>query len=270
MTGAPTSSNRFKSWLTQRPPTPPLGTWIMSAAPAVAEAMGFCGFDFLVVDMEHSPLEIADATSMLRAIAGTPAEPLVRLSWNDQVLVKRVLDAGARSVMFPFVQTPEEARAAVSYTRYPPQGVRGVAAIHRGSRFGQWKDYFQVANDDIAVVIQLETPAALERLAEIAAVPGVDSLFVGPGDLSAALGRIGDVGHPEVQSLIARAADQAHAAAKPIGIVGANPDMLARYAGYGYDWMAVASDLGMLTGRAVDWVSAIKGRKGASTAPAAY
>jgi 4-hydroxy-2-oxoheptanedioate aldolase len=270
MTAAPMSSNRFKSWLTERPPSPPLGSWIMSAAPAVAEAMGFCGFDFLVVDMEHSPLEIADTTSMLRAIAGTPAEPLVRLPWNDQVLVKRVLDAGARSVMFPFVQSPEEARAAVSYTRYPPQGVRGVAAIHRGSRFGQWKDYFKVANDDIAVVIQLETPAALERLAEIAAVPGVDSLFVGPGDLSAAMGRIGDVGHPEVQSLIERAVDLAHAAGKPIGIVGANPDMLSRYTRYGYDWAAVASDLAMMTGCAVGWVNAIKGQNAAATAPAPY
>jgi 4-hydroxy-2-oxoheptanedioate aldolase len=267
---APTSLNRFKSWLMQRPASRPLGSWIMSAAPGVAEAMGFCGFDFLVIDMEHSPLEIADTTSMLRAVAGTPAEPLVRLASNDQVLVKRVLDAGARSLMFPFVQTPEEARAAVSYTRYPPEGVRGVAAVHRASRFGQRQNYFKTANDEVAVVIQLETPAALERLAEIAAVPGVDSLFVGPGDLSAALGRIGEVGHAEVQSLIAKAADLAHAAGKPIGIVGANPDMLARYASYGYDWAAVASDLAMMTGRAVDWVTAIKGQKVAPTAPVAY
>jgi 4-hydroxy-2-oxoheptanedioate aldolase len=266
----PMSSNRFKSWLTQRPRSPPLGSWIMSAAPAVAEAMGFCGFDFLVIDMEHSPLEIADTTSMLRAIAGTPAQSLVRLAWNDQVLVKRVLDAGARSLMFPFVQSAEEARAAVSYTRYPPHGVRGVAAIHRGSQFGQHKDYFKTANDEIAVVIQLETPTALERLAEIAAVPGVDSLFVGPGDLSAAMGRIGEVGHAEVQNLIAKAAGLAHAAGKPIGIVGANPEMLARYAGYGYDWAAVGSDLALMTGRAVDWVTGIKGHKMASTSGAAY
>lgn len=264
-----TTQNRFKSGLTLRPMTTPpgltpLGSWLMSASPAVAEAMGFCGFDFLVVDMEHSPLDLVDAMSLLRALAGTPCEPLVRLAWSDQVMVKRVLDAGARSLMFPFIQTAGEAADAVRYTRYPPQGVRGVAAIHRGSRYGTAGDYFKTANDDIAVVIQLETPEAIARLAQIAAVPGVDSLFVGPGDLSAAMGRLGEVGHAEVQSLIAAAAGAAHAAGKPIGIVGGNPDMVARFLGYGYDWVAVSSDLAMLTGRAVQWAAAIRG--GAATA----
>jgi 4-hydroxy-2-oxoheptanedioate aldolase len=254
--------NRFKSWFAQPPAAPPLGTWLMSTAPAVAEALGFCGFDFLVVDMEHSPLEITDTISLLRTIAGTPAEPMVRLAWNDRVLVKRVLDAGARAVMFPFIETAEEARAAVSYTRYPPQGVRGVAAVHRASRYGRVKDYLKTANDDIAVVVQLETPGAIERLAEIAAVPGVDSLFVGPADLSAALGRIGESRHDEVQARIAAAPRLAHAAGKPIGIIGADPEGVTRYLGYGYDWAAVASDLTMLTGRAVDWVTALKGHGG--------
>jgi 4-hydroxy-2-oxoheptanedioate aldolase len=254
------SSNPFKSWLQQPTGKPPLGSWVQSAAPAVAEAMGVCGFDFLVVDMEHSPIGIAEAVSLLRAIAGTPAQPVVRLAWNDQILVKRILDAGARNLMFPFVQSAEEARAAVSYTRYPPDGVRGVAAVHRGSMYGRANDYFKTANDGIAVIIQLETPEAIERLPQIAAVPGVDALFVGPGDLSAAMGRIGEVGHPEVQALIAKAAQSARAAGKPVGIVAGNPDMLGRFMGYGYDWGAVASDLGMLTGRAVEWVTAIKGR----------
>jgi 4-hydroxy-2-oxoheptanedioate aldolase len=267
---APLRPNRFMSWLIQPAPFVPLGSWIMSAAPTVAEAMGHCGFNFLVIDMEHSPLEIADTIAMLRAVAATPAEPVVRLAWNDQVLVKRVLDAGARSLMFPFVQSAEEARAAVSYTRYPPEGGRGVAAIHRASHYGQRKDYFKTANQEIAVVIQLETPEAIERLAQIAAVPGVDSLFVGPGDLSAAMGRIGEVGHPEVQSLIAKAAELARAARKPIGIVGAHPEMLARFAGYGYNWMALASDLAMMTGRAIDWVTAILGQTGSTPSGAVY
>jgi 4-hydroxy-2-oxoheptanedioate aldolase len=267
------SSNRFKSWMLRPPSPPPLGTWLMSGAPAIAEAMGCCGFDFLVVDMEHSPLDIADTISMLRAIAGTPAEPLVRVAWNDRVLVKRVLDGGARSIVFPFIQTAEEARAAVAATRYPPEGVRGVAAVHRGSRFGQVSDYLKTANDEIAVVIQLETPVAIERLAAIAAVPGVDSLFVGPADLAAAMGRIGEVGHAEVQALIASAARLAHAAGKPIGIIGGTPDMLGRFLSYGYDWVAVASDIAMMTGRAVEWLTAIKGverRAAAPESPAAY
>lgn len=254
------SANRFKASLV-RPPSPPmLGSWVQSGSATVAEAMGCCGFDFLVIDMEHSPIDIGDAVSMLRAVAGTAAESVVRLAWNDQVLVKGVLDAGARSLMFPFIQTREEAEAAVSYTRYPPKGVRGVAAVHRGSRFGRTADYLKTASDDIAVVIQLETPDALERLAGIAAVPGVDSLFLGPGDLSAAMGRIGDVGHPEVQSMIERAAKLAHAAGKPIGIVAGNPEMLGRFMAYGYDWGAVASDLGLMTGRSVEWIGAIKGK----------
>ncbi|MDE2347377.1 MAG: 2-dehydro-3-deoxyglucarate aldolase [Gammaproteobacteria bacterium] len=260
--------NAFKAGLAGSHDAPLLGTWLMSAAPAVAEALGFCGFDFLVVDMEHSPIDAAETIGLLRAIAGTPCEPVVRIPWNDQIVVKRVLDSGARSVMFPFVQSAEEAAAAVSYTRYPPDGVRGVAAIHRASRYGRSSDYLRGANAGIAVVIQLETPEAIELLPRIAAVPGVDSLFVGPGDLSAAMGRIGEVAHPEVQALIAKAARDAHAAGKPIGIVGGNPDMVARFLGYGYDWVAVGSDLAMLTGRAGDWIGAIRGRA-AGAAPAA-
>jgi 4-hydroxy-2-oxoheptanedioate aldolase len=267
------NANRFKTWMRQPPTPPPLGTWLMSGSPAIAEAMGFCGFDFLVVDMEHSPLDMADVLGTLRAIAATPAQPIVRVAWNDQVLVKRVLDAGARNVMFPFVQTADEARAAVSYTRYPPQGVRGVAAVHRASRFGATKDYLKTANDEIATVVQVETPAAIQRLAEIAAVPGVDSLFLGPGDLSAAMGYLGDIGHKDVQALIAQAARAAHAAGKPIGIIGGSPEMLARFLGYGYDWVALASDIALMTARATDWLATIRGGtagSGASGPSAAY
>jgi 4-hydroxy-2-oxoheptanedioate aldolase len=264
------TANRFKESLNNPPAVPLLGTWFMSAAPAIAEALGYCGFDFLVIDMEHSPIDIGETIALMRTIAGTPAESLVRLAWSDQVRVKQVLDAGARNLLFPFIQTPEEAQAAVRYTRYPPEGIRGVAAVHRGSRFGQTKDYLRNASQDIAVIIQLETPAAIERLAAIAAIPGVDSLFVGPGDLSAAMGRIGEVAHADVQALIAKAAKDARAAGKPIGIVGPNPEMVARFIDYGYTWAAVASDIGMLTGRANDWMSAIRGRTPASTPSAAY
>ena len=175
--------NRFKRWLAGEGPRPPLGTWLMAAAPATAEAMGYAGFDFLVVDMEHVPIEVSDLTHILRAIGCTPADAVVRLAWNDQVLIKRVLDAGAQTIMVPFVQTAEEARQAVSFAKYPPEGVRGVAAVHRGSRFGRATDYLKRANGEVAVIVQLETPDAIERLPEIAAVPGVDGLFVGPGDL---------------------------------------------------------------------------------------
>jgi 4-hydroxy-2-oxoheptanedioate aldolase len=264
------TANAFKAAVLDARGRPAIGSWLMSASAAVAEAMGHCGFDFLVVDMEHSPLHVASTMDVLRALAGTPTAPLVRLAGNDQVTVKQVLDAGATSLMFPFIQTAGEARAAVSYTRYPPAGVRGVAAMHRASRYGQSSDYLRTANAGIAVVIQLETPEAIERLEEIAAVPGVDSLFVGPGDLAAALGHIGDIGHDEVQELIARAATRARAAGKPVGIVGGNPAMVRRFLDYGYTWSAVSSDLAMLTGRAGEWLQTLNARAGAPAGCAPY
>jgi 4-hydroxy-2-oxoheptanedioate aldolase len=261
--------NRFKGWLKGQGPKPPLGTWLMAAAPATAEAMGYSGFDFLVVDMEHVPIEVSDLAHILRAIGCTPADAVVRLAWNDQILVKRVLDAGAQTVMVPFVQNAEEARQAVAFAKYPPQGVRGVAAVHRGSRFGRAPDYLKRANDEVAVIVQLETPEAVERLPEIAAVPGVDALFVGPGDLSAAMGHIGNIAHPDVQALIEKAAQDSHRAGKPVGIVGPNPDMVGRFIAYGYDFAAIGSDIAMMTGRAGDWLGILRDSPAETAAPAA-
>ncbi len=265
------TANAFKTAVLGAPARPAVGSWLMSASATVAEAMGHCGFDFLVIDMEHSPLHIADTLAILRAIAATPAVPLVRLAaGNDPVRVKQVLDAGAASLMFPFIQTAGQARAAVECTRYPPQGVRGVAAMHRGTRYGHAPDYLRSANEAIAVVVQLETPQAIEQLEAIAAVPGVDSLFLGPGDLAASLGHIGEVGHEDVQRMIAQAAARARAVGKPIGIVGGNPQMVRRFFDYGYTWCAVGSDLALLTGRAAEWLQHLGQRAGGAHGAAAY
>jgi 4-hydroxy-2-oxoheptanedioate aldolase len=264
------SLNPFKARLQVRHSPPQLGTWLVSAAPSTAEALGFCGFDFLVVDMEHTPIGVADAANILRAIAGTPAQPLVRLAWNDRVLVKRVLDAGARTLMFPFIQSVEEAQAAVSYTRYPPNGVRGVASVHRASRFGRVPGYLKSAGDDIAVIAQLETPEAIGLLPEIAAVNGIDAVFVGPGDLSASMGHIGELEHPDVQDLIKEAASMALDVDKPIGIVGPSPDVVRKFLGYGYTFAAVSSDIAMMTGRAVEWRAALGGSAAPNHPSAAY
>lgn len=254
-------TNRFKSWMSDAQRIMPLGTWLMSGAPSTAEAMGYCGFDFLVVDMEHVPIEISDLAQLLRAIGCTPAEAVVRLAWNDQVLVKRAMDAGAQTLMLPFVQTAEEAREAASYMRYPPNGVRGVAAVHRASRFGKATDYLRRANDQAYTIVQLETPEAIERLTEIAAVDDVDALFVGPGDLSAAMGHIGNIAHPEVQALIAKAAKDCKAAGKPVGIVGPNPAMVGQFIEYGYSFAAMASDIAMMTGRGTEWLAQLRGEE---------
>jgi 2-keto-3-deoxy-L-rhamnonate aldolase RhmA len=143
-----------------------------------------------------------------------------------------------------------------------------VAAVHRGSRFGRINDYLKHANDQIAVIVQLETPDAIANLSEIAAVPGVDAVFVGPGDLSAAMGHIGNIAHPDVQALIAKAARDARMAGVPVGIVGPNPDMVRRFIDYGYDFAAIGSDISMMTGRASDWLGVLRDQPQPVVAPA--
>jgi len=251
-------ANPFLDWL-RAGDRRPLGTWLMAAAPATAEALGHTGFEFLVVDMEHVPIGTPELAHILRAIGCTPAEPVVRLAWNDAVLVKQAMDAGARTLMLPFVQSAEEAAAAARAMRYSPDGSRGMAAVHRASRFGRIPDCLRWANAAACTIVQLETPEAVERLPEIAAVPGVDALFLGAGDLSAAMGHVGDIGHAEVQALIAKATRDAGAAGRPIGIVGPNPEMVGRFLGYGYSFAAVASDVAMMTGHATDWLGTLRG-----------
>jgi 4-hydroxy-2-oxoheptanedioate aldolase len=235
------------------------GTWLMSAAASTAEAMGCAGFDFVVVDMEHVPVDTPQLVDILRVVAGTPASAVTRVPWNDAVMVKRALDAGAQTLMFPFVQDEHEAARAVAATRYPPHGVRGVAAVHRASRYGNVSDYPKRAAEELCVVVQIETASALARLAEIAAVPGVDSLFIGPGDLAASLGHLGDIGHAEVQARLAHAAAEAKRLGKPCGIIGGNPDMVRRFLDYGYSWVAVGSDMSMMVGRAQEWLGKLRG-----------
>jgi 2-keto-3-deoxy-L-rhamnonate aldolase RhmA len=245
-----------------RRPSIPLGTWLMAGAPATAEALGALGFDWLVVDMEHVPIDYKDACQLLQAIDATRATPVVRLAWNDAVLIKRALDIGAQTLMFPFVQNAEEARRAVAATRYPTRedrsGTRGFAAMHRASRYTTAADYGRRANDGIYRMIQLETPAALERLEDIAAIDGVDALFVGPGDLSAAMGEIGNLAHPALQAALKDAAARAKAVGKPIGIVGPTPEMVQQFIADGYAYVAVASDMGMMMRQANQFLSALK------------
>jgi 2-dehydro-3-deoxyglucarate aldolase len=253
--------NPFRNLLAQ--PQVPLGTWLMSGAPSTAEAMGCIGFDWLVVDMEHVPIDYKDAYHILQAIAGTKAVPVIRLAWNDAVLVKRALDIGAQTLMFPFVQNAEEARKAVAATRYPAggepfPGTRGFAAMHRASRYTTAADYGKRANEGIFRMIQLETPAAIERLEEIAAVDGVDAIFMGPGDLSSAMGVIGNVAHPSVQAALKDAAERCRRIGKPIGTVGPTPEMVKDFIGYGYHFVAVASDMGMMMRQANQFFAALK------------
>jgi 2-keto-3-deoxy-L-rhamnonate aldolase RhmA len=185
---------------------------------------------------------------------------IVRPPWNDMVMVKRAMDAGAQTLLFPYVQNVEEAKRAVASTRYPPQGVRGVAGTHRASRFGTIADYVVNAAQEVCVIVQIETPSALSQLEAIAAVPGVDSIFVGPADLSASMGHLGDMGHPDVQATLADAARRCRAIGKPCGIVGGTPELVARFLEDGYSWVAVASDMAMMVGRAREYLANVRSK----------
>jgi 2-keto-3-deoxy-L-rhamnonate aldolase RhmA len=253
-------NNPFADLLARRdlPAGYPVGSFVMSASPLVAEAMGCAGFDWAVIDMEHTPLDLADLAHMLQAVAGTPMLPVTRVPWNDTVMVKRVLDAGAQTLLFPFVQNADEARKAVAACKYPPMGVRGMAAMSRGSRFGTVKDYFKVANAGVSVIVQIETPQAMDQLEAIGQVEGVDSLFIGPGDLSGAMGYVGDLLNPAVVEVMARSVQRCHALGKPIGTVGGTPEAVAIYRKAGFDYIGVASDLGLMMRTCAATLSAIR------------
>jgi len=238
--------NPFVGLLRQANTITPVGTWVMSASPLVAEAMGHAGFHWGVLDMEHTPIDLTNLLHLLQAVAGTPMLPVVRVPWNDTVFIKRVMDAGATTLMIPFVQSADEARAAVAATRYPPEGVRGMAGMSRASKFGTTPNYLTTANQGVSVIVQLETPLAIANLEAIAAVPGVDAIFLGPGDLSASMGHVGQLTHPEVFALMAEAAQRCRALNMPIGTVGGTPEVVAKYLDAGFDYVAIASDLGLL------------------------
>ena len=226
------------------------GLWMALCSPTAAELIGGSGYDWLVLDTEHAPNELPDIVAQLRALEGAPAEPVVRPAWNDTVLIKRFLDAGAQTLLVPFVQNADEARHAARAMRYPPDGVRGVAVAPRANRYGRVRDYVARVNDELCLLVQVETRAALDQIAAIAAVDGVDGIFVGPSDLAADFGHLGDPGHPEVQAAIQAAGRACAAAGKPAGILAPAEADARRYIAWGYRFVAVGSDLGLLRGAA--------------------
>ncbi|MEM8793145.1 MAG: HpcH/HpaI aldolase/citrate lyase family protein [Pseudomonadota bacterium] len=232
--------NQFKAALAER--RRQIGMWSALASPVAAEILAHAGFDWVLIDMEHAPNDLPQVLAQAQTLAAGPAPVLCRPAWNDMVLIKRILDIGIQSLIIPFVQTAQEARAAVAATRYPPGGVRGVAGGSRASHYGRVPGYQQNAASEIAVVVQIETREAVDRIEEIAAVDGIDALFVGPADLAASMGHLGDLQHPDVQAAIAEAAERCHAAGKPIGTLAIDKPVADRYFEMGYDFIAVAVD----------------------------
>jgi 4-hydroxy-2-oxoheptanedioate aldolase len=223
-----------------------IGLWCSLCSNITAEIVADSGFDWLLLDSEHSPNEVPDLLQQLQAVARGTATPIVRPPWNDIVMIKRVLDIGAPSLLIPYVQNAEEARRAVAATRYPPEGVRGVTASGRAARYGRVKDYLKTAHSELCLLVQVETRAALDQLEAIASIDGIDGVFIGPSDLAASLGHVGNPQHPEVQAALEDAVRRLTAIGKPAGILTANEDEARRYIGWGYLFVAVGSDLGLL------------------------
>ena len=223
-----------------------IGLWSSLCSNMAAEIISDSGFDWILLDTEHAPNELPGLMSQLQAVARGTATPIVRAAWNDTVLLKRILDIGAQSVLIPFVQNAEEARRAVAATRYPPAGIRGTAGSARGSRYGRVTDYLKKANAEICVLVQAETRTALDQLEDIAKVDGIDGVFIGPSDLAASLGHIGDMQHPVVQKAIEDAGRRLKAVGKPAGILTPNEEEARRYIAWGYTFVAVGADVGLL------------------------
>ncbi|WP_029043283.1 MULTISPECIES: HpcH/HpaI aldolase family protein [Cupriavidus] len=239
--------NRFKEGLREGRKQP--GLWLTLESPHVTEVVAGSGYDWLLLDMEHACVDVSQVVDHLRAAQGGTAELVVRIPANEPVVFKRLLDAGIRSFMVPFVQSAEEARQAVAATRYPPHGIRGVSGNMRANGFSRIKDYGQRYAEAQCIVVQIESPAAAAAVREIGAVDGVDGLFVGPNDLAANMGLYGQPGAPEVTAAIARILADIRAAGKAPGILNFNPAQARELLAQGYDFVAVGSDLSILARR---------------------
>ena len=238
-----------------------IGLWSSLCSPIVSEIISQSGFDWILVDTEHSPNEPPDVLAQLQALKGGTATPIVRPAWNDAVLLKRLLDIGVQAVLVPFVQNAEEARKAVAACRYPPAGIRGITVSGRGSHYGRVPDYLKRADGEICVLVQVETGEALGRIEEIASVDGVDGVFIGPSDLSASLGHLGNPGHPDVQAAIQDAVRRLSALGKPAGILTPSEADARRYIEWGYRFVAVGSDLGLMAKHADALAKAFAGQR---------
>jgi len=236
--------NAFKRAL--RAGKPQIGLWSSLSSNYSVEVIAGAGFDWILLDCEHSPNDLESLLSQLQAAASYPATSIVRVPWNDMVTIKRVLDVGAQSLLVPYVSSAEEANAAVSYTRYPPKGVRGVAGTTRATRFGRVKDYAKRAHEEICLLVQVETQAALDNIEAICALDGLDGVFIGPADLHASMGYPGEIANPKVKPLIDDAIRRIRKAGKAPGILTPNEADAKHWLECGALFVAVGADVGIL------------------------
>ena len=223
------------------------GSWLSVAHPTVAEVMGLGGFDWLAVDMEHGIVGLEAAQTLIQVIAGTPAASVVRVPWNEPVVVKQVLETGPVGIMFPQVNTVEQAEAAIRAIKYPPDGIRGIGC-QRAAGFGVWfEDYLQHANEEQLVIMQIEHIQAVENIERILRVEGLDVVFLGANDLSASMGLLGQPGHPRVQEAIAQVLASARKAGVVAGLVARDAEDANRRFAEGFQFVAIGHDVGLLS-----------------------
>ncbi len=224
-----------------------LGVWVALAGPYAAEICAGAGFDWLLIDAEHGPNDLRSVLAQLQAVAPYPVHPIVRPVIGDAALIKQYLDAGAQTLLVPLVESAEQAVAIVAATRYPPRGVRGVGtALARASRWNRIEGYAHKADAQMCVLVQVETGKGLDNLEAIARVEGVDGVFIGPSDLAASLGHLGEPTHPEVQAAIEAALATIRANRKAPGILAADPRLARHYLAQGALFVAVGADAVLL------------------------
>jgi 2-dehydro-3-deoxyglucarate aldolase/4-hydroxy-2-oxoheptanedioate aldolase len=247
-------TNHVKRALREGRPT--AGAWLSMCSGISAEIMSRAGFDWLLVDMEHGHGDLQTLLAQLQAIEGSDTIPVVRVQWNDPAIIKRVLDLGAYGVMVPWIGGRADAESAVRATKYPPEGIRGIAGSHRAGGYGRHAaEYWKRANEEILVVLQVETRTAVEEIDQIVRVPGVDVIFIGPGDLSTAYGHMGNPGHPDVQAAFARVEAAARGAGLALGNITRGWDQARELYGKGYQFLTLGADTALVAQGSHDLVA---------------
>jgi 4-hydroxy-2-oxoheptanedioate aldolase len=233
--------NRFKRAI--RDGQPQIGLWVALGDPLCAELCAGAGFDWLLLDAEHGPNDLRTLLSQLQAVAAYDSHPVVRPRVGDTHLIKQILEIGAQTLLIPMVETAEQAAALVAAMQYPPTGVRGVgAALGRSSRWNRMPAYLKQAGEEMCLLVQIETRRGLDNLKAIAGVSGVDGVFIGPADLSASMGHLGEMGHPEVLETIEQCIRDIRAANKAAGILMGDEKLVRRYLELGCTFIAVGAD----------------------------
>lgn len=226
---------------------PLAGIWVCSGSTVAAEIVAGSGIDWLLIDQEHGPNDLGTTLLQLQAVAAYPVTPVVRVPSHDPVTIKQVLDLGAQTLLVPMVSTAEQARELVRAVHYPPRGIRGVgSALARSARWNRVDDYLAEAAKHVSLLVQVETAEGVDAAADIAAVDGVDGVFVGPSDLAASMGLLGQQTHPEVVAAVHRAFAGVRAAGKPVGVNAFDPAVAQAYLDAGASFVLVGADVALL------------------------